>query len=311
MVSVIVPVYNVEAYLCQCIDSILHQTYSDFELLLIDDGSTDESGFIADSYADPRIKTFHTKNSGLSAARNLGIRYSIGEYILFIDADDWIDPNLISTALSSIGSANILCFGYNNSHFSSALYTPQEALSALINNRLPVTVWSKLYKQDCFSSIRFPENRIYEEISTTYKLFLASSQIKCIDCCPYHYRIRAGSITNTRDLPSIIDYWLACRDWYIDCEKIICDEDQNRLLLNCAAAIARAFAWKNSITDDTPEVFSEMSSFAKEHFPLSFPLPLHIKIGIFFAKHSSKVSFWLANKFLKVYHLLHRTKTYD
>ena len=131
MVSVIVPIYNVETYLRQCIESICDQTYPDLEIILIDDGSTDGSGIIADSYTDHRIRIFHTKNHGLSAARNLGIDNAHGEFLLFIDSDDWIEPDLIETAVTNIGSADILCFGYNDTHYRQATLNGPEALNAL------------------------------------------------------------------------------------------------------------------------------------------------------------------------------------
>ena len=104
MISVIVPVYNVEPYLHECIDSILNQTYQALEILLIDDGSPDKCGIICEEYAknDPRIKVFHTENYGLSAARNLGLREAKGEYIGFVDSDDWLEPDMYDSVFSGI-----------------------------------------------------------------------------------------------------------------------------------------------------------------------------------------------------------------
>lgn len=110
MISIIVPVYNVELYIHQCIDSIISQTYRDIEILLIDDGSTDKCGNICDEYAriDPRIRVFHTQNKGLSAARNLGLREAKGDYIGFVDSDDWIEPNMFEVLLQQLISATKL-----------------------------------------------------------------------------------------------------------------------------------------------------------------------------------------------------------
>lgn len=109
--SVIVPVYNVENYLVQCIDSILSQTYSDFELLLIDDGSTDSSGYICNKYAekDSRVRVFHKDNGGVSSARNRGIEESIGDYIVFIDADDWIDDDYLQCLMPNENNDMVCC----------------------------------------------------------------------------------------------------------------------------------------------------------------------------------------------------------
>lgn len=103
LVSIIVPVYNTETYLNQCIDSILAQTYHNLEIIIIDDGATDNSADICESYSDSRIIVYHTENRGLSAARNYGIDKSHGEYIYFVDSDDWIDADLIEKAMKCIG----------------------------------------------------------------------------------------------------------------------------------------------------------------------------------------------------------------
>jgi len=111
-ISIIVPVYNVERWLRRCIDSILAQTYTDFELLLIDDGSPDSSGKICDEYAakDERIAVFHKENGGVSTARNLGLDNACGEYVSFVDSDDWVEPNYCQTLIENIGDADIMFF---------------------------------------------------------------------------------------------------------------------------------------------------------------------------------------------------------
>jgi len=165
MISVIVPVYNVEPYINQCIDSFLAQTNKDIEIIIIDDGSTDQSGIICDSYSNSRITVIHTKNHGLSAARNVGIDNAHGEFLYFIDSDDWIEPYMLEQAVSAIGSADILCLtNYSNT------YTAYEALIALINGKFGYAIWSKLFRKSCFSSIRFPEGRIHEDLAITCKL---------------------------------------------------------------------------------------------------------------------------------------------
>ena len=112
-ISIIVPVYNCENYINKCIESILSQSYPYFELLLIDDGSTDKSGEICDKYKsiDSRIKVFHENNNGVSYARNLGISNSIGEYIAFVDSDDWVEPDYISSLITEASKADLIFFG--------------------------------------------------------------------------------------------------------------------------------------------------------------------------------------------------------
>lgn len=111
-ISVIIPVYNVESYLSKCIDSILCQTYTDFELLLVDDGSSDASGKICDMYKenDNRIRVFHKKNEGVSKARNLALNNALGEFVIFVDSDDWIEPNTFELVLNQLENFDILFF---------------------------------------------------------------------------------------------------------------------------------------------------------------------------------------------------------
>lgn len=296
MVSIIVPVYNVEEYLRVCIDSILLQTYRNIEVILVDDGSTDQSGKICDSYTDPRISVFHTNNHGLSAARNLGIDHSHGEYICFIDSDDWIDNDVIEKAVENIGSADILCYGAN-----TATYTGYEALVAHINGKIGVTAWNKLYKRSCFANIRFPVGRIMEDMATTFKLLHHAERVICIDYNGYHYRNRKDSISNTRDLTNIVDYWKACKERYEYCINIIIYEDETthiNLLKSCAYAISRSWGWRWSMDTSDSMAWNEMSNFARTKFPLYVrrKFPIRIQGGLFLARYNKPWAFWCAHK---------------
>lgn len=302
MISVIVPIYNVEPYLRHCIDSILSQTYHNLEIILIDDGSTDCSGKIADSYQDPRIRVLHTDNHGLSTARNLGIGVANGEYLCFVDSDDWIEPELLNTVISEIGDADIVCFGFNNSCYDLNIYNRIEAISALINEKLPETIWSKLYRKEVFKNIRFPDGRVCEDIATTYKLFLQASSIVCINKTGYHYTQRQNSICHTYRLDYFIDNWNARLERYNVCKQLVGHNEQNILLESCAFSAVRFWLWKNTFTTTIPPIAYEISSFSKKHFPISFHLPLFIRIVIPFTKHPSKLSFWFANNILKISH---------
>lgn len=136
MVSVIVPVYNVEKYLPACIESVINQTYSEWELLLVDDGSTDNSGKICDEYAqkDKRIKVFHKESGGVSSARNFGIDKAKGEYIAFLDADDYVDADLYEKALKSIGSNDMIFFNYSMDENQKIYKVHQATLKKLCEN---------------------------------------------------------------------------------------------------------------------------------------------------------------------------------
>ena len=209
LITIIVPVYNIENYLHQCIDSLLAQTYSNLEIILVDDGSKDNSGKICDDYAfvDSRIRVIHKSNGGLSDARNIGLSLAMGEYIGFVDSDDWIDPDMYELLLNSAietGSYITVC-GYYREYVNQKLeccskkkvYTQEEALSKLlVNIELQSHAVTKLYRKFLWDNIEFPVGKFYEDVLTTYKLFLRTNSVSVIDKCCYHYRQRIGSITN-------------------------------------------------------------------------------------------------------------------
>lgn len=209
LISVIVPVYNVEKYLIPCVESILQQTYSHFELLLIDDGSTDQSGKICDTLTekDKRIKVYHKKNGGLSDARNYGMEYAQGEYITFIDSDDTISIKFLEILITcaqenkaDIVQCNIALRQNKLDIGSGKVYTYNnfEGLKQfLIRGRIYVASCAKLYKKELFHDIKFPYGRINEDNFTTYKVVYQSQRAACIDYALYWHRMREGSIMHT------------------------------------------------------------------------------------------------------------------
>lgn len=203
-ISIIVPVYNAEKYLKQCIDSILSQDFTDFELLLINDGSKDSSASICDEYAqkDKRIRVFHKENGGVSSARNLGIDKAQGNYVAFIDSDDYIDSNYLSI-LTNI-EADLVVTGYTLSgkgdcptciELTDSLYTGQEianCLSSFLDKMLMRTPWDKLYNLKIIKkhSIYFNQQmRIAEDTVFVQTYLLYCKAIAFQSGTPYHYRI--------------------------------------------------------------------------------------------------------------------------
>lgn len=175
-ISIIVPVYNAENYLHRCIDSILAQTYTDFELLLINDGSKDNSGAICDEYVakDSRVRVFHKENSGVSATRNLGLKEAQGEYIIFLDSDDWLAQNTIEVLLNTQKKYNANCVVYGFNQTSGNIWAPQsdkiyEKIVELkkdfvyqLNTELLSSSVNKLYKKGLIVKL-FPENMAFGE----------------------------------------------------------------------------------------------------------------------------------------------------
>lgn len=210
LVSVIVPVYNVEKYLEQCLNSILGQTYKNLEIIVVDDGSTDSSSKIINEYKkkDSRIVVISQKNQGLSAARNTGIKKAQGDYIMFVDSDDWIAPDIVEYLRPGRADVSI-CSHYESSEgnnisfnksFKRKSMNPKMALTAMLKeNGFMVSAWGKLYKKDLFEDVLFPVNKLHEDLGTTYKLIMASKKIVFLPEPKYYYRQREDSIIHEFD----------------------------------------------------------------------------------------------------------------
>lgn len=214
LVSVIVPVFNVEAYLERCLDSIVAQTLKEIEIILVDDGSEDSSVSICNRYAsaDDRFRVIHKKNEGLSAARNTGIDEANANYLMFVDGDDWVEPRFceIPFNIAREDGADLIMFGFRNfdekrkryiksrNNFYEGKVEKHKAMK-LIHSNMTQAVWSKLYKRSMFDEIHFPEEYVIEDFSTMYRLVHKANTIICSDAILYNYTVRRnGSLTATR-----------------------------------------------------------------------------------------------------------------
>ncbi len=216
LISVIVPVYRVEEYLERCVKSILSQTYKNLEVILVDDGSPDQCPAICDACAekDARVKVIHQENKGLSGARNAGIDAASGEYLAFVDSDDYVSPHFIEELyqlLQDTGCAigqcrfsyvkgdglveegdSAFCI-YRGESLMEQLYGPEEKATCF------VVAWNKLYRAELFkeTGIRYPEGRIHEDEATTYRLFHEAKKLAFLDRALYgYYTENGGSITS-------------------------------------------------------------------------------------------------------------------
>lgn len=218
-ISVIVPVYRVEQYLDQCIESVCDQTYTNWELILVDDGSTDNSGRIMDRYAkqEPRIHAFHRPNGGVCAARNFGIQQAKGDYLTFLDADDWIDKDYLLTMwdLHCSAKAEIVGTGYRENLNGRKFYTfPQpvvmtgkQAVGKMLRQEgLDSQPWGKLYPASLWQQVRFPEAALGEDVNLTYRLLEKVEQVALTGKAQYHYRKRPDSATSARPSEKIMSY---------------------------------------------------------------------------------------------------------
>lgn len=225
-VSVIVPIYNVDMYLKRCIDSILNQIFTNIEIILVNDGSLDNSPQICDDYArhDSRIKVIHKENGGLSDARNAGIAVSTGRYLAFVDSDDYLDPSYLAVLYYAAERNNC-----EISYCNYAIYRQEKGTHKSINVRKPLPgittgkkiarltirdfrsrayVWNKLYKRELFfneDKIRFPK-MYFEDTATTPRLMYHAKRVVVVDKCLYYYTKRKGSIVSHLDVKKMSDY---------------------------------------------------------------------------------------------------------
>lgn len=215
--SIIVPVYNVELYLDECVNSILSQSFSDFEVVLVDDGSRDNSGIMCDKFAqkDNRIKVIHQENKGLSGARNTGLNYAAGEYILFIDSDDfWIDSTFLERLDKYIcdQKSDVVCFNYRKMYgdsFSPLYFQVNQDgdFNFVIKNDIwTACAWNKAVKRELFlnNELRFIEGITSEDIDWCARLAKLTSSISFLNVCALIYRQREGSITHSTNYKSVI-----------------------------------------------------------------------------------------------------------
>ena len=213
-VSFIVPVYNVETYLPKCIESILDQTFNDIEIILIDDGSTDNSGNICDKYQilDSRIQVIHQSNQGVSHTRNVGIEQAKGKYIGFIDSDDRVSNNYAEILLKAINRDTEIDISFceyyivkddlpvvHTMNSSDMIYNNETGIYLLCQDKeIKNYVWGKLFKKKLFASIRFPEDRnMCEDMAILYKVFYLARKICHIQTPAYYYQVRTDSSINS------------------------------------------------------------------------------------------------------------------
>lgn len=213
LISVIVPVYNVKHYLAKCLDSICGQTYINLEIITIDDGSTDGSGELCDVYAqkDKRIKVLHCQNGGLSVARNRGLDIAMGEFIGFVDSDDWIDPDmyefLYKLLITEEADISICSHYIEKTDKTKIKYSSDEVLNLMPRDAIRLLVedniirnfaWDKLYRKSLFEGLRFPQGRYFEDMAVMYRIFYQARKIVMEGQPKYHYMVRDNSITGSK-----------------------------------------------------------------------------------------------------------------
>lgn len=268
-ISIIIPVYNVEKYISQCLESVLSQTMKDIEIIVINDGSTDESGMICEQYEkkDKRIIVLNIAHSGLSCARNAGIAVATSPYIMFVDSDDWVESDFCSIPyrVAQKYKSDIVLFEFyqvwNNkkkNRIKTIVHTGklavQEAL--LYNLYYSTSIWLGLYRRELFDGIRFPAGKIYEDVCITHRLIYRAREIYFVDKYLYNYRVcRNGSITTekkTRDHPDRKEMLIRRMNdfykWgYVDYSR------------KCAFSLIIRYGWKDKMQEPYVKLVKELN----------------------------------------------------
>lgn len=283
-ISVVIPIYNVEKYLRRCIDSVISQTYQNIEIILVDDGSPDRCGEICDQYLtmDKRVVVVHQENRGLSEARNSGITKATGNYIAFVDSDDYVDKNMLEILHNNIVkyNADISCCGHmdvyegrnidipTNTKEMIRVYNTEQAMETfLYTKEIDVVAWNKLYKMELFDGIRYMPGKLFEDHFTTYKILDRAGRIVNTNLLLYYYCKRSTSIGGSsftdrnyelkealdKEVPYIINKYpniesevsIAYLTWLVVLyDKILLAEKNDDSLLHCIRGLVRKYFLK-------------------------------------------------------------------
>ena len=315
-VSIIIAAYNVEKYLPQCVDSIINQTYQNMEIIIVDDGSTDKSGEIGQNYArkDPRVKYVFQENQGLSAARNKGIESATGEWIGFVDGDDWIEPDMFGSLVRAAEEkgGDIVASGCfinwkdkSDTRYDSGeivVLNGKEDIMRGYKKHYDMMVWNKLYHRTFWSTgYRFPKGKKHEDLDALYEMFMNGKTLICLKKPFYHYRQRKGSIIHSGNMQALIDVWEIRRTRFDEIGDDLPEDLKRRLLTarcNIAFNIWDEFAVKYRRERKKHEaLLEEISGYCKDHYGevKRIRVPNTIKIYYWVMSH---------NNFLS-YHIIH------
>ena len=314
LISIIIPVYNVEKYLDKCINSVVNQSYTNLEIILVNDGSTDNSPAICNKWADKdsRIKVINKANGGLSDARNAGLIAASGTFVAFIDSDDYIEPDMYEKLINTIHQAEsdiALCkfrYVYETEQYSVCSadsfditeYTTFDAMSSLIDDRIKQVVWNKLYKVELIKDIMFDVGKFHEDEFWSYKAIGNSSKIAEIDYTGYNYLQRANSIMNNGYSIRRLDALEAkcLRQTYLD-TKYPELSDKGRINLIFFAIYNGQMALKHLDKTEKKAAFIQLKNCINNNITLLDlnKLPIKQKIWFTLAKTSLKVCCTLRN----------------
>lgn len=281
-ISVIVPVYKSEPYIRRCLDSVIGQTYRDLEIILIDDGSPDNCGAICDEYAekDNRIKVIHKENGGVSSARNAGLAVAKGEWIGWVDSDDWIETDMYAYMIKHAAESNAdiavcsrfeehrACRVFRGYEREEVLDTEQALKLLLKNDVMQNFLHDKLWRRELFNDLVFPERMTFEDVAVVYKLFMRAKCIICLPEAKYHYFLHQGSITADTSLQNKICYYIAAKRRYDEMRYSL---PQFSDLLTAQCVVSAVSIWSSyyhnprHVRRQFREQLREIASFCREH----------------------------------------------
>ena len=306
MISVIVPIYNVEKYVNKCVESIVNQTYTNLEIILVDDGSPDRCPEICDEWAkkDSRIKVIHKKNGGLSDARNAGMKIASGDYVAFVDSDDWVEPDIYSTLINLIDKYNsdiAICdlrmvydstsvVDKNSKVYKECVYTSTKALGLLIEDKIRQVVVNKIYKIDIIKNIPFAVGKCHEDEFWSYQVIGNADKIVVTDYIGYNYYQRSGSIMgNTYSIKRLDAIEAKCyRQDYIDNNyPLLSSKSKENLFFTCV--YNGQLSLKHLKNEDKKAAFEYIKTTTEKYRLLNFDisgLPFKQKIWFLLSKIS-------------------------
>ena len=275
LVSIIVPVYKVEQYLKRCMDSVLNQTYKNIEIILVNDGSPDNCPALCDKYAkiDSRVRVIHKENGGLSSARNVALDTVKGDYVFFVDSDDWLeldtlevleeylekDYDMISFQRTYLTEEKVVEKGEKNPKDMDV----SQYIDASFLGRYDFFVTTKIFKAEVFNNVRFLEGRNYEDLEIMHRLFLNMEKVVGLDYFLYYYwKGNEGAITNTITMKNIQDHYLSANEIYHASKKYLEDrgKDASNIVAWYKVEMSQLYIDYLKSTDKDAELFAKIKS---------------------------------------------------
>ncbi|OKZ56230.1 MAG: hypothetical protein BHV99_06405 [Clostridium sp. 26_21] len=307
LISIVIPVYKVEKYLEKCIESVLKQTYTNLQIILVDDGSPDNCGKICDEYAkrDSRIDVIHKVNGGLSEARNVGISKAKGRYIGFVDSDDYIKENMYEILLNLIKKYNAdasICNLYDviegkeyirNKNNGIQEYSRLDILKeVLLDKNIQSYAWNKLYKKELFDEVKYPIGKKYEDIGTTFYIFEKCNKIVVTSEPEYYYLKRSDSLVNNVTESTVFDYMELILQRYLYINDNIKELKQynDYYLVRTLLTANNDIKELKQIEEKTKQKYNELYNISKEILRTNYS-----NLKKFFTEEQNEKIIWIIN----------------